>query len=130
MNDLKIKPVKIMLDRERNLIMDLNALEELEDLYEDWPTIYKPGAKEGEKIAITDPLEKALESLSHSVKKIKHIKNFLYAGLVYEDPSLTPKKIGSMLSLRRIDEIADQIWLAISQGMPKASDTEPTAGEA
>lgn len=128
MNDLKIKPVKIMLDRERNLIMDLNALQELEDLYEDWPTIYKPG-KDGEKIAITDPLSKALEALSGSAKKIQHIKNFLYAGLVYEDSTLTPSKIGSMITLRRIDEISNQIWLAISQGTPKANDAEPTAGE-
>jgi hypothetical protein len=126
MNDLKTRPVKIMLDRERTLIMDMNALEELENIYEKEPPMYTTD-KDGKEIEIEDPLTKALNSLG-SKKRIKHIKNFLYAGLVYEDPTLTPQKIGSLISFPRLDEITDQIWIAVTQSLPdpkEGSEAEP-----
>jgi len=126
MSDLKIRPVKIMLDRERNLIMDLNAFEELENIYENEPPMFKTD-KNGKEIEIKDPLSKAFESLGLK-KRIKHIKNFLYAGLVHEDPELTPAKIGSMLSYPKLTEVVDQIWQAIAQATPdpkEGSEAEP-----
>lgn len=131
MNDLKVKPVTLMLDRERHLLMDLNALQELEEIYEDWPTMYKTD-KDGKKIEITDPLTKGLQALSLEKKRIKHIKNFLYAGLVYEDRSLTPDILGQLISFPNLDVITDQIWQAIMQSLPDAKEgvDEVSPGEA
>jgi len=129
MNDLVVKPVKITLDRDRYLLMDMNALQELEDIYEKEPPSFVTD-KDGNILSERDPLSKALNAFSTDKKKIKHIKNFLYAGLVYEDASLTPKKIGSMISFPRLDEITDQIWQAVVQALPDAKEgSEAKSGE-
>lgn len=110
MNDFKIKAVKIKLDRDRTLIYDLNAFEELEELYGDIGT--------------------ALELFSTDVKKIKHIKNYLFAGLVHEDATLTPSIIGKMISHTNLTYVVNTIWEAITQSLPDTKDgVERQAGE-
>lgn len=110
MSDIKIRPVKINLDKERNLIFDLNAFEELEEIYGN--------------------LDAAFKGFQNDDKKIKHIKNFLCAGLKHEDETLTPKSIGTMIDYNNLPIVTDQIWQAISQSLPDAKDgSEGTKGE-
>lgn len=129
MNDLKIRPVKIVLDRERNLIMDLNAYEELENIYENEPPIFTTD-EAGEQIEVVSLVGKAFQYLSSSRKKIKHIKNFLFAGLVHEDHTLTPERIGTMIGALNISELTDYIWKSIEQSTPKPKEgSEASTGE-
>jgi hypothetical protein len=110
MSDMKIRPIKIKLDKERNLLFDLNAFEVLEEIY-------------GE-------LDAAFTSFQDKTKLVKNIKNFLYAGLVYEDTELTPKSIGTFIGHTNIYEISNTIWDAISQNLPDAEEgSESNQGE-
>ena len=108
-NDIKIRPIKIKLDKERNLIFDLNAFEELENIYGD--------------------LDAAFKSFQDDKKKIKNVKNFLYAGLVHEDETLTPTIVGTMIGYNNLTEITDQIWQAITQALPEPKEEANNAGE-
>jgi len=137
MNDLKIRPVKITLDRERNLIMDLNAYEELENIYENEPPIYTTeisiddfGRETVTQTEVVSLVGKAFQYLSSSRKKIKHIKNFLFAGLVHEDHTLTPERIGTMIGAMNISELTDHIWKAVEQSTPEPKEgSEASTGE-
>ena len=123
-----VRPVTINLDKERHLLFDLNALEELENIYDSIPVFTTD--EDGNQVEITSALSKALHSMSsNSRKKIAHIKNFLYAGLAYEDSSLTPAIIGTLISYPNLAKISDQIWEAISQALPSAKEDADTQGE-
>lgn len=109
-NDIKIRPVVLHLDRPRNLVFDLNALEELEEIYGD--------------------LETAFGILQKDKKRIKHIKNFIYAGLTHEDQTLTPNIIGTMIGYNELIKMPDKIWQAINQSLPEPRDgSESAEGE-
>lgn len=109
MNDVKIRSVKVSLDKERNLIYDLNAFEELENIYGD--------------------LDTALKAFQEDKKKILHIKNFLFAGLVHEDLELSPKKVGEMIGYSNITYTVDLIWNAITNSLPDAKEESSNMGE-
>lgn len=110
MSDMKIRPVKVQLDKERNILFDLNAFEELEEIY--------------------GTLSIAFKAFSEDEKKIKHIKNFLYASLKWEDETLTPKLIGTLISYGNIAKITDKLWESIGTGMPEAKEvSEDDSGE-
>lgn len=129
MNDLKIRPVKIVLDRERNLVMDLNAYEELENIYESEPPIFRTD-EEGNSTEVDSLLGKAFEYLAADKKKIKHLKNFLFAGLVHEDRSLTPAKVGTMIGATNIADLTDYIWKAVAMAQPDPKEGgEASSGE-
>ena len=110
MSDIKVRPIKIKLDRERNLIFDLNAFEELENIYGDLDTAFK--------------------SFQDDKKKIKNVKNFLFAGLVHEDETLTPTIVGAMIGYNNLTQITDQIWQAITQVLPEPKENgDSNSGE-
>ena len=100
----KIRPpkVKIMLDKERTLVYDLNAFAELEEIF--------------------GSVEKALNALSEG--KLKALIAILYAGLVHEDETLTPKKVGSLIGLENLNEVAEAINKAIISALPESDKKE------
>jgi len=102
------RKVTIDLGVERHLLYDLNALEELENIYGD--------------------LDTALSALSKDKKRIKHIKNFIFAGLRHEDKSLTPEMIGKMIGFSGLTAITDQIWQAFTQSMPDPKEGRSQPG--
>jgi hypothetical protein len=102
MNDIKIRSINITLDKPRNLVYDLNAFEELENIYGN--------------------LDTALNAFSTDKKKISHIKNFLFAGLVHEDSELTPKRVGEMIGYSNITETVNIIWEAITNALPEPKE--------
>lgn len=122
--DLKIRPYPIVLDKQRNLTYDLNAFEELENLYESEQVFDKDGNE------IESPLSKALESLQTSKKRMKHLKNFLFAGLVHEDKTLTPEIVGKLIGYQNITDVTNSIWEAVSNSMPESkNESEDSEGE-
>ena len=102
----KVRPqkVQLMLDKPRNLVYDLNAFAELEEQF--------------------GTIEKAMEALEGG--KIKAVISILWAGLVHEDETLTPKQVGSIIGLTDLQEVADALGKAISSAMPEV----PADGEA
>lgn len=90
-NDMKLIKIPITLDRERNLVIDLNTFADLEETYGDH--------------------NKALEALSSG--SFKAIRKFLWLGLVHEDESLTEREAGSLVIPENMDKIAEVILSAI-----------------
>lgn len=75
----------IVLDKERELKYDLNALELVEEL-----------------TGVT--LDKATEKVS-----MKTLKVLLYSGLVHQDPDLTVDYVGSLVTMENIKEVSEAL---------------------
>lgn len=91
------KKVKLVLDKPRNLIYDLNAFAELEEEF--------------------GSIEEAMKSLEEG--KIKSLIAILWAGLVHEDEELTPKQVGSLIGLTDLQDVANALTEAISSALPE-----------
>ena len=76
---------KIMLDKERELKFDLNALESVEEL-------------------TGTTLEEATKSMS-----MKMLKILLYSGLKHEDEELTLEYVGSLVTLQNMKEVSEAL---------------------
>jgi hypothetical protein len=100
LNSVKFKKITLNLDKPRNLVYDLNAFSELEELY---------GSIDG---AMT-----AFENGS-----IKAFRAFLWAGLIYEDPDLTQKDVGRMLTMDKIDSIMAEMNNAMDVALPEVEE--------
>lgn len=72
----------IVLDKERELKFDLNALELLEDM-------------------TGTTLDKATENLS-----MRMLKTLLYCGLVHQDKELTPDYVGSLVTMENLKDVS------------------------
>jgi len=95
----KVKPekVKIVLDKTRTLVYDLNAFAELEDQF--------------------GSIEDAMKALEGG--KIKAIIAILWAGLVHEEETLTPKQVGSIIGLGDLQQVAEALGKAINTALPE-----------
>ncbi|MEK4273134.1 MULTISPECIES: hypothetical protein [Paenibacillus] len=103
MSDVRVVNIPITLDKERNIVFDLNAFIELEEIY-------------GTHKQAVDALQKG---------GLKHIRAWLWAGLVHEDKGLTQEKVGSMFSYSDpeiILEISDKILRAASGNLPETKN--------
>jgi len=96
LEDIRNKAVTVLLDKERHIVYDLNALADLEEEYGD--------------------LTKAFEKLQSG--KINAIKKFLYIGFKHEDEELTEKEAGKMVTLGNIGSIAAAINDAMGKDLP------------
>lgn len=95
--DIRPKPVKITLDKERTLIFDLNAFACLEEEY---------GSIDG----VLDALAKG---------KVKSLRAIVWAGLVQEDESLTVKDVGKLITLADLQRVAEAVNEALAQALPQ-----------
>ena len=73
--------VKVVLDKERNLKLDLNALEEFE------------------KVS-----GKSLSDLGDGVDTVT-MKYLIWATLLHEDPDLTPHDVGAMIHIGNLSRV-------------------------
>lgn len=94
--DVRVKEVKIVLDKERHLRFDLNAFAEIEEAY-----------------GSIDEAFKAMEKGS-----IKALRVLLWAGLVHEDESLTVKQVGSLIGLADLKDLSTKISELLKDSMP------------
>lgn len=95
-SQIRSKAVKVTLDRERTLKFTLNSFAELEEKY---GTVNEAMAK--------------LEAGS-----MKASIFMIWAGLVHEDPELTPKQVGDMIEVHLLPELMESITAAMGQDMP------------
>ena len=98
------KRVKLVLDKQRTLVYDLNAFAELEEAF--------------------GSIEEAMKALETG--KIKSLIAILWAGLVHEDEELTIKQVGSLIGLTDLQEVANALTEAITSALPESTegDTE------
>jgi hypothetical protein len=103
--EIKVKSVPIVLDKPRTLKFDLNAFIELEDLY--------------------GSIEAALEAMQSGKNQIKAIRAVLWAGLLHEEETLTPKQVGTMIDLDKLEEVTHALMEAIEGAMPPKDSVQP-----
>ncbi|NSW92321.1 MAG: hypothetical protein HPY74_16915 [Firmicutes bacterium] len=113
----KHRYISIELDKPRKLRFDLNALCELEDLF-------------------NKPLQ---QILNDGVSDVKTIRAFIWAGLLHEDPELTIKDVGHMIDLTNILQAQEKITEALNSGFgddqgkneegPKAKENQSGTGK-
>ena len=99
LNDILVKPVPVMLDKERSFLFDWNAL-----------TI------------ITEQLGDINEALKRLDKdnNPKDLQVFIWAGLSHEDDNLTLKQVGRMMFPKNIKYISEKLGEALKACMPEA----------
>lgn len=103
--DIRVKPVKIVLDKERTLLFDLNAFACLEEEY--------------------GSVDEALDALAKG--KVKALRAILWAGLIHEDESLTVKDVGKLLTLAELQRVAEAVNEALAQALPKPNEDKKNA---
>lgn len=91
---------------ERELIFDLNAMAELEDMY-----------------GTVDAAFKKLDEGS-----VKAVRAVLWAGLLATEPDITIQKVGSLIDLAYLTELMQTMEEAIKQDMP-IDEVETAEGE-
>ncbi|TDQ39241.1 hypothetical protein [Aureibacillus halotolerans] len=101
-NDVRIKRVPIELDKTRHLVFDMNAFCELEDEYGDF--------------------QEAMNKISSG--SIKATRAMLWAALIHEDETLTPKKVGAMIAPNQLEGIVTKITDAITAALPEADESD------
>lgn len=92
----------IMLDRERTLRYDFNALIEIE-----------------EKVGIS-PDELMGRKLS-----MKEIRTLLWAGLVHEDTELTEVEVGAMIDMENLGQVLDDLMVAFGLSLEVVGGDDP-----
>lgn len=106
LRNVRPKAVKIMLDKERNLVFDLNAFAELEEIF--------------------GSVEEALKSLEKG--SLKAIITLLWSGLVHEDETLTIKEVGAMISINDLARVSEALAEAVKGDMPDPVKKDSNAG--
>src|SRR5690349_20967223 len=100
------KPIKLHLDRERELNFDLNAMVTLEEEFGVDTT--QPGA--------------------FRMGNLKELRRLLWIGLLYEDPAITEQEAGHLVHLGNIEAVGQAIRQGLSQALVESPPGE--AGEA
>lgn len=96
LEDVKQKAVPVMLDKERSLLFDLNAMADLEDKY--------------------GSMQKAMKSMTEG--SIKAIRALIWAGLKHEDEALTERQVGAMLTMVDMEDVSMKLAEAMEKCMP------------
>lgn len=100
--EVKVKKVKVTLDKERHLKYDLNAFAELEEHF--------------------GSVEKAMDAMKDG--SVKALRVLLWAGLVHEDESITVKQVGSWIDFNTLLNITDKVNEAIADSLPASEEVE------
>ncbi|KOA76595.1 hypothetical protein ADU78_05785 [Clostridium botulinum] len=106
MNNVKTTGSTVILDKERKVVYDLNALCSLEEKY--------------------GSLDKAIEKVSpkEGLPGMKDIRYMFYLGLKNDDETLTEEKVGSLITLNNIYDIIEVIGNAMTGSLPEAKGEE------
>jgi len=116
--DIKVKAPEIVLsDGEvRHLKYTLNGLAELEEIY-------------GSVEAAFEMLEDDKPSEGNEVpkpkkKKMKVVRDVLWAGLLWESPNLTKEEVGNLIDLQTMQDIMVSMGEAFGNSMPAAKEED------
>ena len=99
-NEIKIKPIPIVLDKPRTIVFDLNSFAELEESY-------------GSVQAVLDEMAKG---------SIKALRLLLWAGLVHEQDNLTPKDVGRLIQFGDVPKLTDLLNGALETAQPSPEE--------
>lgn len=99
-DEIKIKPIPIVLDKPRTIVFDLNSFAELEESY-------------GSVQAVLDEMAKG---------SIKALRLLLWAGLVHEQDDLTPKDVGRLIQFGDIPKLTDLLNSALEKAQPSPEE--------
>ena len=99
-NEIKIKPIPIVLDKPRTIVFDLNSFAELEESY-------------GSVQAVLDEMAKG---------SIKALRLLLWAGLVHEQDNLTPKDVGRLIQFGDVPKLTDLLNGALEKAQPSPEE--------
>lgn len=103
LDTIKIKAVPVMLDKERNIRFDLNAFAELEE-------------------ATGKTLTDSIDDIGKG--SLKTVRTVLWAGLVWEDPTLTPQIVGSFIGMHNLGDVTEALTQAITSALPAMDDVK------
>jgi len=103
MSKITAPVVKVTLDRERSLLLDLNAMAEFEEY--------------------TGKSFLSVSSLTDM--GMKDLRALLWACLIHEDENLTVKQVGAMVHSENMNRISDAIVKAFSMAMPEPNGDNP-----
>lgn len=97
----KIAPtIKVELDKERNLLMDLNAM-----------------------VAFEDKTGKSMLSMSDlSSLTAKDIRAMLWSCLIHEDENLAIEQVGKMIHTGNMNEVNEKLNKAWGDAIPEAEE--------
>ena len=110
LKEIRVKEVGLILDKERHLRYDLNAISEIEETFGDI------------QVALT-----LVEKMNS-----KAIKNLLWAGLIHEEINedgtynITERQVGSWIGIGNIADISHLIVEAFGQALPNEKKPEPS----
>ncbi|MGM9649204.1 MAG: hypothetical protein ACI3XY_04465 [Butyricicoccaceae bacterium] len=105
---IKPKPVTVMLDKERHLMLDLNALAELEDMY-------------GSHVEALTQVEAG---------SFKALRAALWAALLHEDKDITLHEAGALVTSSGVRTVCDALSAAFGAAVPTEPATVNHADEA
>ncbi|MCR4398933.1 MAG: hypothetical protein NUV93_08225 [Firmicutes bacterium] len=106
-SDVRSRSVPVLLDRERRLRYDFNALAALEERFGN--------------------LDSAFEALGQK-GTVKGLRALLWAGLIHEDPALTEEQVGAMVTLADLPRIMQAVNEAFKEAMPVVDPPKPPPG--
>jgi hypothetical protein len=119
LNRIQNPTVEIELDRKRQLCFDYNAFAELQDQGYDYT--------DPAFIASLQPIKDRLGFIAKPARpSLKMMRALLWAGLLLDDPTLTPQQVGSLIPLyeRRAAEIFSKVLEAFTLAMGKQKGQE------
>ena len=102
MNVTEVKTPKVTINlegKDYELKFTLSSMAELEEEY--------------------GSIDEALKMMEN--RSIRVIRFFLWAGIMHEDETLTPKKVGDMISFSQLTECAEALGRAMSVSMPAST---------
>lgn len=108
LKDIREVSVTVQLDRPRQVKFDLNAFAELEEKYGN------------------------MEAAFHAMQSgsMKAARTLLWAGLLHEEPNLTEREVGGLVTLGNITEVMERITKALTEAVPEGGESEGVSGEA
>lgn len=93
---VKIRPIPIVLDKPRTIVFDLNSFAELEEKYGD--------------------IQEVMDNMASG--SIKALRLLLWAGLIHEQETLTPKDVGRLITFGDVPALTEMIEMALASSRP------------
>ncbi|BDR82558.1 hypothetical protein [Clostridium tetani] len=99
--DIKQIGVPIILDKERHIVFDLNAMCELEERF--------------------GSIDNAFSKLAKNIK-MKDLRYTLWLSLKYEDEEITEKEAGRLITMADIDMILTKLGDSLIGSLPESDE--------
>ena len=100
-NNMLDNGVAIELDKTRNMRFDLNTLCDLQEEYGDVIEVFQNGLQK---------------------QDFKIIRKLLHASLVGDDPELTERAVGQMITMNNMQDVLESLTKALSDSVPQEEE--------